>query len=475
MKWVSLFITLAAIVPLAQWIRRNPQHTPKIWVLIGFLPFGTRPFHLFMAAVSWPDWAGYVKGFEFSILDALALAMCISLPGRQRVLPFRILMICYFLAVLLSALQAGSTEAALFYPWQLARMFVVYLAVSRGSTDPRVVAAILQGMGAGLCMEAGFAAWQRFALGELQTTGTVGHQNLLGIMSHLVVFPFFALLLSKRGGWYPVIVLLAGLITEVLTTSRATVGLAAFAYVALFSISALRRWTSRKAQILLIGAAAASLIAPLAVVSFEHRMSLEKRFDPNTSLEDYDERAAFIRAASMIFSDHPMGVGANQYVRAAFAGDYYRKGGVHYASWGIPVHNVYWLVSAETGYIGLVTFVPLLFYPVFVALRCGWRSRGDQRGDLLLGFGVALLTVYIHSFFEFGFLLFEIQYLYVLELGMIAGLAQQLGYWRLSQPVVRTAPVGPVRGSKASISASAIRTGFVRKPAFGPPDNAARG
>lgn len=445
MKWAGLIITLAAVLPLAGWVRRNPQHSPKIWMLIGFLPFGTRPFHLFMAAVSWSDWAGYVKGFEFSVLDALALAMYFSLPSRQRgALPFRILMFCYFSAVLLSTLQAGSTESALFYPWQLARMFLVYLAVSRASADdPRVVAAILQGMGAGLCMEAGFAVWQHFVLGELQSTGTEDHQNLLGIMSHFVVFPFFALLLSKRGGWYPAIVLLAGVITEVLTTSRATVGLAALAYLALFSISALRRWSGRKAKILLIGAAAIGVITPIAITSFQQRISFEEQFDPTFSLDDYDERAAFIRAASMIFSDHPMGVGANQYIRAAFAGDYYAKAGVHYHSWGIPVHNVYWLVAAETGYAGLITFIPLLLYPLFVAFRCGWRSRKDQRGDLLLGFGVALLTVYIHSFFEFGFLFFEIQYLFVITLGMTAGLAKQLGYWRPSLPAFHTMPIGP--------------------------------
>src|ERR1700751_2439857 len=99
MKWVGLIITLAAIVPLAGWVRRNPQQAPKLWMLIGFLPFATRPFHLFMAAVSWPAWPNFVRGFEFSVLDAVAIALYFSLPGQQRGRPFLVLMLFYFLAV----------------------------------------------------------------------------------------------------------------------------------------------------------------------------------------------------------------------------------------------------------------------------------------------------------------------------------------------------------------------------------------
>ena len=41
------------------------------------------------------------------------------------------------------------------------------------------------------------------------------------------------------------------------------------------------------------------------------------------------------------------------------------------------------------------------------AFLCSWRHRRDARGDLLLGLAVALLTVYIHSFFEWIFISFQ--------------------------------------------------------------------
>ena len=94
------------------------------------------------------------------------------------------------------------------------------------------------------------------------------------------------------------------------------------------------------------------------------------------------------------------------------------------------VHNVYYLVAAETGYIGLITYVLILLQPLIVAFRCSWRSPSDQRGDILLGLGMSLLVVYIHSFFEWIFITFSAQYMFALNAGLIAGLATELGYWR---------------------------------------------
>jgi O-antigen ligase len=436
-KWAALAFFLTIIAPMSGWLRRNPREAPKLWMLLGFLPFGP-PFHSYMALVSW-QWVGYVKGAEISLLDFLALVIYFSLPSTRDPLPFRFSMLFYFVAVLLSAFQAEFPMAALFYPWQLARMFLVYAVVTRGcAADPRVAPAVLKGMAAGICFEAGLTIWQRFGLGVLQTSGTFIHQNLLGLVSHFVVFPFFALLLARRRGWLPTAVVLAGATVEVLTTSRATLGLAGFAFGAVFILSALRQWTSRKAWILLVGLAMIGVLGPLAVWSLEHRFATE-----GSSIDEdggYDEREAYKRVAMMMLSDHPLGIGANHYTLIGNIEGYNVKAGVAlvYSSLAGNVHNVYYLIAAETGYLGLISFVVLLFRSLTVAFLCGWRYRGDERGDLLLGLGVALLTVYLHSYVEWIFITFYAQYIYAINLGLVAGLAQQLGYWRRSPQGVRT-------------------------------------
>ena len=404
-------------MPLHFWLRRNPRHTPMIWMMIGFLPFVIGTFHLDMAAISWAEWPGFVKGMEFSVIDALALALWLTLPKSTRSLPFRVPMILYFVAVLLSVAESETPEVVFFYCWQLARMFLIYLVVTRGCADPRVAPAILKGIAAGIIMEAGIVFWQRFGLGMLQTPGNLVHQNMVGMMSLFAVFPFFALLLSGRGGKLPLLVTVAASTAQVLTVSRGTIAIAGLGYSILFIISALQQWTFRKAQILAAGLAVAVVLTPLIMSSMERRGDVD--------IEDSDaSRTMLTDEAIKIIADHPFGVGADQYVVVAREKRYREPT----LEWGVMVHNVYLLVGAETGYFGLSAFVILLLSPLIVAFRYGWRNRGDPGGDLLLGVGTALLAVYIHNFFEFIFLNQVPQYMFALELGMVAGLAQQLAY-----------------------------------------------
>jgi O-antigen ligase len=426
-KWAGLTLLLAAILPLSRWLRRNPYHAPKLWMLLGFLPFALSFAHLDMAVISWIEWPGYVKGAEFSVADGLAIALYLSLPRSQHAVPFVLSMALYCLATVLSAFQAPEPTAALFYSWQLVRVFVVYATVTKGCADPRVPLAILRGMTAGLFVEVAVTSWQRFGLGMIQAPGTMDHQNILGVMTHFVDLPAFALLLSGPIGRVLTAAAPAGIFVDVLTTSRGALGFSLLGYAIIFIISSRRRWTTRKRKVLMIGVAAALLIIPLAILSFDRRFSDQA----DVVSSDYNERAAFEKAAQLMLSDNPLGQGANHYVFAANLKGYNARAGVVAVteSESANVHNVYFLVAAETGYLGLITFVLLLLRPFTVALLCGWNNRGDQRGDLLIGLGVTLLVVYIHGFFEWIFVLLETQYMLAMDFGLVAGLAVQLGYW----------------------------------------------
>jgi O-antigen ligase len=428
-KWVGLVSALLGALLLSGWLRQNKHDISKVLTLMGFLPFAIGAFHLYLGVISWPGWPGYVKGAEFSVLDALAIALYLALPPQPQRLPFRLPMAIYFTAVLLSAFQATAPPAALFYAWQLLRTFLVYSVVVRACAfDARGAFALLKGMGVGLAMEALVAVWER-GHGEVQATGTLGHQNLLGLMSHFVVFPAFALLLSGHRGRAPAAITLTGLIASVLTTSRASVGLAAASYVAVFLVSATRKWTARKARVLLAGIMMLVVVTPIVVVSFQHRFDVE-------GTSDYDERAAFLNAAQMMLADRPVfGVGANSYVTTANIGGYYDRAGVapSWESRSANVHNVYALVAAETGYFGLIAFFVFLLAPLQMAIRYSWRHRHEERGDLLLGLSAALLTVYVHSAFEWVFVTFNAQYLFAFDIGLVVALAQAPVYSPLSQ------------------------------------------
>jgi O-antigen ligase len=421
-KWIVFAVALAGVIPFSQWLRRNPGQTSKVWIFFGLLPF---TFNQQITMMDWAAWPGYVKGVQATVLDLLALAIFITLPRARHSVPFRFVMGFYFLAVVLSIFNAQVPMAAVFYAWQLARAYFIYVVVARACSDELVPTAILTGMAIGLCYQAVWAIWQRFGLGILQTTGSFGDQNLFGVMSGLALFPPFALLLAGKRGWQMIAAPAAGLLIAVLTTSRGAIGFAGIGLLLIFIMSSLRGWTARKTKVLISGIVAFVLMAPIAISSFE------KRFEA-APLTKYDERAVFEKAAKLIVSDHPWGIGANNYVVVGNTGGYFERAGV---PWGGDqrnsiVHNIYWLAAAETGYLGVLALAMLMVRIMAPTFRCSWQNQKNPRGDLLLGLGVSLLILAVHEMYEWTFFIYSVQYMFAITAGMAAGLSEQLGYWR---------------------------------------------
>jgi O-antigen ligase len=426
-KWISLAIWLAAMPVVINWLRRNPTQAPKAWMLLGLLPFWERPFHLLVAPMSW-NWSGLVKGAELSVVDLLAICLLQVLPRTHQNFPFRMTFGFYFVAVLISVLPSEAPVASLFSLFQLARSYLLCAVVVKGCyADNRNTEALLKGIGIGLCIEATIAMVQHFAFGVSQAGGTLGHQNALAMVTHFINFPFLALMLSGANEGLAIAVPVAALMAVFATASRAAIGLEGAGFIMMFWISALRQWTPRKATVARVGVVLILIMTPLLVMRVESRRAGEHRGLSNFT--NVDDRTQFEAAAGLMLKDHPFGVGPNMFVVVSLKG-YFQQVGLGWSQYGSTVHNVYWLVAAESGYLGLVTFVIMLGQPMVAAFRCGWRNRNDRRGDLLLGFGVSLLMVYIHSLFEFELMMLEEQYIFFIAIGIIGGVAQQLGYWQ---------------------------------------------
>lgn len=400
-------------------------------MLVGLLPFSEN-WHI--SFIAWPLWPGYVYGLQITVLDVLALALYLTLPPVHRPLPFKLVLGLYLTAAFLSIFQAQVPEAAVFYVVQLMRAFFVYIVVARGCSDERVTNAILTGLTIGLCYQMGLAIWQRFGQGLLQAYGTFGQQNYLGLASEFGFFPLFALLLAGSRSWQVIAAPLAGAIIAVLTTSRAAVGLAAMGFGLLLLISLFRRLTARKATVLISIILVLAALAPIAIHSFERRFK-------EAPLSATSERSLFINAASLILSDHPMGVGANNYVVTANTGGYLTRAGVPWrgGQHKAIVHSAYWLTATECGYFGLIAFILLWIRIIAATLKCGWQAKSDVRGDLLLGIGVSLLVVAAHNAYEWIFMMYNSQYLFAINIGLSAGLTQQVAYEQKAAPVRRPA------------------------------------
>ena len=83
----------------------------------------------------------------------MALTLFLNLPKAQRPAPFRLAMGLYFLAMVLSIAVAQVPMAAAFYPWQLLRVYFIYIVVRRASYDPKILDSIFIGMAIALCCQ----------------------------------------------------------------------------------------------------------------------------------------------------------------------------------------------------------------------------------------------------------------------------------------------------------------------------------
>lgn len=421
MRIVGLLLILLSIPVFIAWLRRYPRHRRWAYLGIGVLPFIISAMNLDAAFVTWPAWPGYAKGIVVSLLDTLAIAILVTSRAPFRKLPFLLLFCAYLFAVTLSTTVSSLPMSSFFYLFQVARIFLIFVAVASFAGDLHAIRWLSFGLALGAIFQAAVTIEQRFS-GVVQAAGTMGHQNLLGLMLHFVTLPLLALLLAGERNKLVMLGVLAALVAVALGASRGTVGFVAVGVVLLFMLSLMRRPTPHKWKVLGLAVVALAIVAPIAMSSFQERFTIRPVNDGSD-----EERLAFERAAKMMWSDHPMGVGANQYVVVANSEGYSARAGVIW-NWGsrsANVHNMYLLAAAETGWPGLVTLIALLFIPTVQALVFAFRNRRDTRGEIVLGVSVTFFILGLHGLYEWVFVVYHAQYVFVIALGIVAGCIRQ--------------------------------------------------
>jgi len=129
--------------------------------------------------------------------------------------------------------------------------------------------------------------------------------------------------------------------------------------------------------------------------------------------EAFFQRWQLMKAAGLMIKNVPLaGVGLNNFtVRLP---DYWPVTGFTY--WLQPVHNIYLLVAAETGLVGLLIFLWFLFLTFKNLLRIGLAPRLGPRGNSKLG--IILLVILLLGFVDHYWLtLQQTQLLLVIVLG----------------------------------------------------------
>jgi hypothetical protein len=415
-KWILLIVLLLGTPALAVLLRSDRKWIPVAAFALALLPFLESGFNLAVAPYGWSTWLGHSKGFELSLIDAIAVSLIIATQRVPTPLAIKLTFGLYLLAYLISTLAAHYPIPAMFYGWQLVRVVLVYLAVARATAmSDKVPVAILTGLIVGLVSQAGVSVVQ-YGGGTARAGGWFGHPNLLGMISHFAVYPAFAVFLGGFFSKRTAVAVAAGLIVAFTGGSRATIALIAMGLVMTAVLSLWKQSSSRKLAVAGFGVLMLLAAFPLLYSAIERR-SAEARANSD------EERELMKAAARMIITDYPLGAGANGYVTLANVGGYSARAGVAWneANRAAPVHNAYYLIAAEMSLLGLIGFLSVLGSILWLGVSTLRRMPSGFASDYVLGSIVAIALVLTHAYVEWIVMLFPVHMLLALTAGLIVG------------------------------------------------------
>ncbi len=239
-----------------------------------------------------------------------------------------------------------------------------------------------------------------------RATGTLPHPNVLGgflVFSLLMTCYLFEI--SERRKWISA-ALIVQLITLFTTYSRSALFAFAGAIVLWLLLHLLQEKRLSKVWIPVLSGIAVSIL--LFYPQLFHRGGM---INYNSVAATSDERRVEMQnIAALIIRDHPwLGVGFNNYLLAF---DKYTKVGVVDS---ISVHNIYLLIAAETGLIGIAFF---LLFCAFIVYK-GWQERVSPEGRTLLVLFLAFLAIGMVDYYPILFQ--QARLIFFLTAGLITG------------------------------------------------------
>ena len=450
MHYIAFALVMLSIPIFASLLRQNPHRRDWALTAIGALFFTGGNLRIDATLIGWPMWNGTARGIEISPVDALAVALILTRRKTGAGWPFWTVIAIYGATLALSVIPASTWMATVFSWWQYIRVILVFAAIAGECGRPDLLTGLLRGMSIGLMVEAAYFINQKLH-GVVQATGTMFHQNTLGMMTELALLILIAALLAGERSKLVKIGLAAGLIIIAGGGSRGAMGIAGGGIVIYTLLSLLRGVTPVKLKMVGLGILAVAVVVPLGM------LTLKERFGSVSITTQETQRAAFERAARAMAADHPLGVGANLYVPTANMGGYAQRAGVawNFANRSAPVHNAYLLARAETGWAGELAFILLLLVPIAVGLRFAFKDRRSAGGEIALGSAIAVAVNLVHNNYEFTVFNYEVLALLFMAMAMIA--AQVRG---AAQPARRRPEPPPAAEAERQIPqlAGAART-----------------
>lgn len=392
---------------------------------------------------------GTTRGFEFTFIDVLGLALLLGtllLPRHDRprgYWPAGLAPMLLFLLYAAAAVALASPKVFGAYELsKLVRGMVFFLAAAFFIRRERELSVLVLALCCAVLIEGAASLRQRYLGGVYRVTGTLDHPNSLSMYLCLVGPVLVAAAASTLSPWVRRFCWLAAgtaAVTVMLTLSRA--GIPAFGLAAGGALLWCMTWRVTLGKI----AAAAVIGLGLSLLVWKSWDLLAARYGSASLEEEYlddksEGRGYYLRQAQVMLADQPFGVGLNNWsywVSRKYGGElgmrYETYDDITFAPpsellslyrYAAPAHNLGALTAGELGWAGLALFSLMWFR----WLRLGFGFLRPRRAEVMHRLGAGLffgvLGVFMQSQTEWTFRQTQIFLTFHVLAGVLASLHQ---------------------------------------------------
>lgn len=393
MKWIVFLVTLLGVVP---WLgdRAARSEVVRRWLVFGIAFELFNPHHINL--ISDENYRGDSRGIEVTTVDLLALTLWLAQRARGRLpagltAPFFLPRMLYLGAALASLTATPELLRSLFSVWKIVRMYFYFVALEGAFAELTLARAFLDGLGAGVLWQGVLALQQKYVYHAVRVLGSQSHPNSLAMLVNLIAPSAFSLMLGGQGRRWTGGVVAVAAMCNVFSLCRGGMMMFVLASSVVAAASMVRRPTAHKVKVL------SWIVAGGALALLKSMDTIINRF-VNAPKESELARKLFNQAARAMAEEHPFGVGINMYSFVLDHGGYADRFTIEPGDRNGIAHHIYWLTSAELGYVGVTAYVLVLLSVLVAAARLALRKGVE--GELGVGILAGLSVTYLQGFAE---------------------------------------------------------------------------
>jgi putative inorganic carbon (HCO3(-)) transporter len=448
LKWRAAFIMALGFAVLLLMVRNTRR------VLLLILTFVV-PLYVGRDFFSRPEHVGELNAMGIYLIDVLVVVLLMIYLARLAIRQARVQFfafttvpaLAWLVATGFSLANARDTDIAAIQMIAMGKLFLLYLVVANSVEDGEDVKWVVGGLFLGVLCQALLGSYQGITkhplglsfLGETpqlmqqrlgqrlvyRPQGTLSQPNDYA-MYLSTAMPFaLALLFSRVRRLYKAaagIVLCVGVLGSVFSLSRGGWIDVVIGIAVVLMLASRRRRLKIHNSLLIAGA----ILSILLVLTISRQDLIVGRLTTDDKGSAFS-RVVLAEGSLVIIQDYPLlGVGLNNYT--LFMPQYDRAS---FQIWQGPavVHNIFLLITAETGLIGLAAFLLFLASLVIQAWRLVSRAPNDTLWMAGVGIFSAYIVLILHNMVDYA-LLANLQLFtqFWLLAGVAAGLSRELGH-----------------------------------------------